>query len=382
MVEKDVIVGRFVFDTGGAGSAGVNNYKKDSSAGIAGSVASGMAIFGVIKGILTKMWDVMKKSSPMLQSSLKIINTTLMLMLKPIADMFGMILRPFALMMIKWAIPFYKKTMENLNKPGGLTGGIIGAGVGAIIAAITAVIVASAVGVSAPITTSIIAVVAAIFGAITLGLAGINLGAWITEKVKGIFDSIFSLFSKSQSSTSSSSSKKKSSSSSSSSNWFSDTVSSIYGTGQGLYNNIFGSNSKSSNAAAALDSLQANTGYKGYEKNTALDKWLKPGATLGQGSSYDPYAGTGISDYTRGIIKKKVSDGFISKNGTITQLDPNDNVYAFKGNKMGGGTTINISINALDASSINRDTVSKLAFEIERSMKKNFSGRTAEMFGA
>ena len=114
MVEKDVIVGRFVFDTSGVGGSG--KYSKSSSGGSTGAVAGGMAVWDIIKGTLVKIFDIMKKSSGQLQGSLKIINTSLILFLRPIADVIGMILRPFALMMLKYGLQFYKWWNSNSTK--------------------------------------------------------------------------------------------------------------------------------------------------------------------------------------------------------------------------------------------------------------------------
>ena len=72
--------------------------------------------FAVTAGLAT--WEAIKKgigflmkASPMLAGTMKIFGQTMKILVKPIGDAFAMILRPFALAMLRWAIPVMRFTM-------------------------------------------------------------------------------------------------------------------------------------------------------------------------------------------------------------------------------------------------------------------------------
>ena len=91
--------------TGGGG--------KGSSSGGAMGAAKGMGLAQLAKltgiGIgVGSLVALTVKSSGVLQGVAKLWESTVMLIFKPIGDFIGFALRPLALMMLMWAIPFYK----------------------------------------------------------------------------------------------------------------------------------------------------------------------------------------------------------------------------------------------------------------------------------
>jgi len=181
---EDVIKARIVFDTGGltGGAGSFGGGGKGVAAG--GAAGGGIGVLKLAKGValgnlLTKgLVGLSKKlvdASPRLQNSLNILNKSIMMFLRPIADTIGLVLRPFAFAMLKWAIGFYKWWLQgggkNLNdalakRPeertqdeealvrraqaavtigggavaGGTIGGPAGAGIGALVGAIPTII--------------------------------------------------------------------------------------------------------------------------------------------------------------------------------------------------------------------------------------------------
>ena len=114
---------RIVFDTrglaGAAGAAGGGG-GLPGAAGAAGpggggfgyiakGVFLGNAILGGVKSLIGKL----VAASPQLQASINILTKSLMLILRPIGDVIGLVLRPFALAMLKFAIPFYTKWVKS-----------------------------------------------------------------------------------------------------------------------------------------------------------------------------------------------------------------------------------------------------------------------------
>ena len=75
---------------------------------IALGVGAGIAIFKAIKGLLSKLVSI----SPQLDRTMSIFKKSFEFILRPIGDIISLILRPFALMMLRFAIPFYKKARE------------------------------------------------------------------------------------------------------------------------------------------------------------------------------------------------------------------------------------------------------------------------------
>ena len=64
-------------------------------------------------GALTQLGKGLIDASPLLQAMMKIFSTAITLFLRPFGDFIAMLLRPFILMMLKYAINFYK----NFGKP-------------------------------------------------------------------------------------------------------------------------------------------------------------------------------------------------------------------------------------------------------------------------
>ena len=66
-------------------------------------------------------------------------------------------------------------------------------------------------------------------------------------------------------------------------------------------------------------------------------------------------------------------------------FSPNDTIIGVKNPSklggIGGGSTINISINALDSKSIDKNTIDKITKAVEDGLKKGFGRRTTEAIG-
>lgn len=56
------------------------------------------------------------ESSGIFGAYFKLFDTSVRMIFRPIGDTIGLILRPFALMMIKWAVPFYQRFAEEIPK--------------------------------------------------------------------------------------------------------------------------------------------------------------------------------------------------------------------------------------------------------------------------
>ena len=129
----DIIKARIVFDTkglsglagaapGGGGGGGrrtgfgglIESFKKTGGivGKIAAGVAGGMALFAGAKALIGKMVD----SSPLLQASIQMLQKSLEFILRPIGDAIGFILKPFALLMMRWAISFYKNALPVIKE--------------------------------------------------------------------------------------------------------------------------------------------------------------------------------------------------------------------------------------------------------------------------
>lgn len=76
--------------------------------------------------VLHKILDHALKASPIAQSSFKILEYAVNLILRPIGDIMGLIIRPFAIMMLRWAVPFYKKFLSSESTGKLLKGDIAG----------------------------------------------------------------------------------------------------------------------------------------------------------------------------------------------------------------------------------------------------------------
>jgi len=81
----------------------------------------GAALAGAVL-FLEKIWDTLKagfsflaKSSPILSSSINILHKGLQVLLRPIGDAIGLFIKPFAIAMLRFAIPIYKKWRDFLG---------------------------------------------------------------------------------------------------------------------------------------------------------------------------------------------------------------------------------------------------------------------------
>ena len=174
---------------------------KDKLKGLAklGIISVGVgAILNIVKGIASKFADV----SPVFGVMLKLFNTAIVFLLRPIADFFGFFLRPILVYFLRnVALPFYKyfqplaqslgtffgtQAINNVAENptgatvGGATGAIGGAIGGAKLGAILGTLVLPGIG------TAIGTIGGAIVGGVSGGLLGVNLGALIEGWWKSI----------------------------------------------------------------------------------------------------------------------------------------------------------------------------------------------------
>ena len=112
---------------GGAGGKGASQ-----SGGLTGGKGmltmitklSGIAL-GVIGlvALVKKVSSMLVDSSPILKTMLRIFNTAIMFILRPIGDFIGFFLRPLMIYFLRTiALPFYKDTMPVLRKLGASLG--------------------------------------------------------------------------------------------------------------------------------------------------------------------------------------------------------------------------------------------------------------------
>jgi len=104
-------------------SLGINQKNGlDSVFGDSGSAGKNLAKLGAIAAatgasltVLDKIWKIGIESSGHAQATLKLWDTSMRLIFRPLGDTIGLVLRPFALMMIKWAVPFYRDFAQNFD---------------------------------------------------------------------------------------------------------------------------------------------------------------------------------------------------------------------------------------------------------------------------
>ena len=100
-------------DQSGGGAKGIGKLQGAFNKGSLGQIAklSGIAlgVIGVI-GLVKKITSMMITASPMLQSMLKLFNTSVLFILRPIGDFIGFLLRPMMIYFLRTiAIPWYRK---------------------------------------------------------------------------------------------------------------------------------------------------------------------------------------------------------------------------------------------------------------------------------
>jgi hypothetical protein len=91
------------------------------AAGIIGGGAAGIGATAVMKGVQMAI-----EASPMLQQMLKLWKFGIMMVLRPIGDFFGFVMRPIMVLMLrKFIIPFYQKYMPIMIKLGDHIGKLV-----------------------------------------------------------------------------------------------------------------------------------------------------------------------------------------------------------------------------------------------------------------
>lgn len=81
-------------------------------------MAGAVLVLETIAGAIKKGFDFLQKASPLLASSMMLLRRSFEILLRPIGDAIGLFLKPFAIAMLKFAIPIYKKWREFLQQTG------------------------------------------------------------------------------------------------------------------------------------------------------------------------------------------------------------------------------------------------------------------------
>ena len=83
-----------------------------------GAALSGLLLaMEAVRRVITGVFRFLKQSSPLLARSVDLLRKGLEILLRPIGDILGLFLKPFAIAMLKFAIPIYKKWREFLEQP-------------------------------------------------------------------------------------------------------------------------------------------------------------------------------------------------------------------------------------------------------------------------
>lgn len=118
-IPEDIVSAKINIDVnngrGGQSSSGANVGKMLGIPGI-GKIAAGVGLAVAALGAIKKGIDKVVQSSPRLQAQLNILGKTFSLLLRPIGDILATIIRPFALAWIKFAIPFYRDWRDAFGK--------------------------------------------------------------------------------------------------------------------------------------------------------------------------------------------------------------------------------------------------------------------------
>jgi hypothetical protein len=116
--------------SGGKGAAGLSSIMEKFSLGTAaklGGIAIGVT---AITGVAGKISKMLVQSSPMLQSMLKLLNTGIMMMLRPIGDFIGFLLRPLMIYLMRSVfLPWYRQMAPIMR----VWGSELGAGIVAFV---------------------------------------------------------------------------------------------------------------------------------------------------------------------------------------------------------------------------------------------------------
>lgn len=398
------IKARLVLETGGGGLAGAATGGGGSKGGLAGSLGFGKMAGAVATGMLAldaikKLMGKLVQSSPRLQATLNIMSKSIGLLLRPIGDTIGLFLRPFAIAMLRFALPFYKawaksdflKTAmkegfgqaikdllfgkkEELEAPGGpfkdkpqpqLVLGILPAAAG----------------------ESLGQKIIEIFGLIGGFFSETLPEAWdfVSEKMSTFFGEtlpdVWESVSKSMGT------------------FFGNTLPEVTET---LWKRFieFWSVTFPDIVKKLWELIKdfflvkipewAKTAFN-YLKDIFLVKipaWVGEMADKARNlissaiSSVKSFFGLGEKKEEK--KSRKVRDALITKTGQVIQIDPNDNLLAFKGNQGTVGTnniTVNVHISALDAHSISPSLIDKITTQLTENMKRQLQGRSSYGIG-
>lgn len=111
-----------IFNKGGTGAP----KEKEEKKGLLAGMTSGLGKLGMIAGLVgiaVGMVKMLVSSSPMLKQILKLFNFGIMLILRPIGDFIGFMLRPIMLMVLtKFILPFYQNALPMMQEMGTMVG--------------------------------------------------------------------------------------------------------------------------------------------------------------------------------------------------------------------------------------------------------------------
>ena len=112
---------------GTIGQAAKEDEKKQT--GLKGLMSGGLGklgIIGVAVGVIMGVVKMFVSASPMLKSMLKLFQFGIMLILRPIGDFIGFMLRPIMLMVLtKFILPFYQNALPMMQSMGTMVGEVL-----------------------------------------------------------------------------------------------------------------------------------------------------------------------------------------------------------------------------------------------------------------
>jgi hypothetical protein len=451
MVEP-TIKAKLVLDTGGGGGLS-GSANGGGAGGLTGAVGGGKIAAGIagIAASLVIIKQFMRKvvdSSPRLQQTMTIFNRSMSMLLRPIGDVMALWLKPLAIKMLRFAIPFYKDQSAKLKTTGGKIGGGVGLVGGAVAGGIGGAKLGGAIGTAivpgagTAVGAGIGGGLGAIAGGLLGGFLGINVGAkleeWTVAIVEffkevdwaAIFQTMVDFFIVTIP------------------EFFTETVPAAldvmkervvkffledlpFAAGYAFESIIiFFRDTLPEVAGKMWDSILkffVETLPKAWETFMAimttfltvtlpeaiikawdkiktlftetLPQWINTGfnklkdfflisvpnwVTSMIDKISSAFSSIG-SFFKKGREKRKSkNDVIVTKRGDVLDLNPEDNIVAFKGNspfggRAGGGGSSNITINisALDASSIDSSLINKISSQIANTMKRELQGRSS-----
>lgn len=435
----DLIKARIVFDTSGLGGLGGGLGKSAPVGGALGNTASvtkigatmavvGTAIVGMA-AIAKKTFDFMKQASPRLQATMSIFNKSLMLVLRPIGDIMSNFLRPMALAFLRYAVKFYKgfKTGEEKTDAEKHAKALAETGVqeGETTLETTAGTIVDRVASKFTLLWGVLKGVAGI--AVVIGKGFL----WLLDTVLTPFQPIIAFIGDQFKATATFISELGTAiwdfsqtldfgqlweDITASFGRFSDTLWTAWDKmGEDYKAKIVEVWDKIKDQAGiiikaigdkfwtfltvtipgyfttSVDLIQKQVDRIPSFFKTMFDSikgLVEKGKSISAGSGPQGVL-TGLA--IKGIEKIKevtgMGDGIITPGGRIVKTDPRDFLIATKtpqdlvGGKSGQNITINVSVNALDASSIDSNTIDKISRAVADTMKRGISGMTTESIG-